>query len=105
MCKLITTSQYLGYPINNKINPKSGKKYDIKQSNMKEVYLALVHARDKMNRPIALRYTLGLDNDHSFDISKLTRKIKLTKTTKHAKRHFWLNDVCTCHGLLPSHSA
>ena len=31
--------------------------------------------------------------------------IKLTKITKHAKRHFWLNDVCTCHGLLPSHSA
>ena len=30
---------------------------------------------------------------------------KLTKITKHAKRHFWLNDVCTCHGLLPSHSA
>ncbi len=32
-------------------------------------------------------------------------KDKLTKTTKHAKRHFWLTDVCTCHGLLPSHSA
>ena len=32
-------------------------------------------------------------------------KHKLTKITKHAKRHFWLNDVCTCHGLLPSHSA
>ena len=31
--------------------------------------------------------------------------LKLTKTTKHAKRHFWLTDVCTCHGLLPSHSA
>ena len=31
--------------------------------------------------------------------------VKLTKITKHAKRHFWLNDVCTCHGLLPSHSA
>ncbi len=31
--------------------------------------------------------------------------LKLTKITKHAKRHFWLNDVCTCHGLLPSHSA
>jgi hypothetical protein len=30
---------------------------------------------------------------------------KLTKTTKHAKRHFWLTDVCTCHGLLQSHSA
>ena len=33
------------------------------------------------------------------------KTIKLTKTTKHAKRHFWLNDICTCHGLLPSHSA
>ena len=33
------------------------------------------------------------------------RSNKLTKTTKHAKRHFWLNDICTCHGLLPSHSA
>ncbi|MDO7363507.1 inovirus-type Gp2 protein [Acinetobacter geminorum] len=43
---------------------------------MKEIYLALVHARDRLNRPIALRYTLGLDNDHSFDIKKLTRKIK-----------------------------
>ena len=32
-------------------------------------------------------------------------EVKLTKITKHAKRHFWLNDVCTCHGLLPSHSA
>ena len=30
---------------------------------------------------------------------------KLAKTTKHAKRYFWLNDICTCHGLLPSHSA
>ena len=35
----------------------------------------------------------------------ITGPIKLTKITKHAKRHFWLNDVCTCHGLLPSHSA
>ena len=30
---------------------------------------------------------------------------KLTKIIKHAKRNFWLNDICTCHGLLPSHSA
>ena len=30
---------------------------------------------------------------------------KLTKTTKHAKRHFFLNYVCTCHGLLLAHSA
>ena len=37
------------------------------------------------------------------DLSERMRK--LTKITKHAKRHFWLNDVCTCHGLLPSHSA
>ena len=68
MSKLITTSKYLNYPINTT--------YQLKQSNMKEIYLALVHARDMLNRPIALRYTLGLDNDHSFDIKKLTRKIK-----------------------------
>jgi hypothetical protein len=68
MSKLITTSKYLNYPINTT--------YQLKQSNMKEIYLALVHARDRLNRPIALRYTLGLDNDHSFDIKKLTRKIK-----------------------------
>ena len=68
MSKLITTSKYLNYPINTT--------YLLKQSNMKEIYLALVHARDMLNRPIALRYTLGLDTDHSFDIKKLTRKIK-----------------------------
>lgn len=38
-------------------------------------------------------------------LSHFITDLKLTKTTKHAKRHFWLNDVCTCHGLLPSHSA
>jgi hypothetical protein len=43
---------------------------------MKEIYIALAHARDKIDRPIALRYTIGLDNNHSFDINKLTRKIK-----------------------------
>lgn len=43
---------------------------------MKEIYLALAHARDTIDRPIALRYTIGLDNNHSFDINKLTRKIK-----------------------------
>jgi hypothetical protein len=67
MSKLITTSKYLNYPINTT--------YQLKQSNMKEIYLALVHARDRLRRPIALRYTLGLDNDYSFDIKKLTRKI------------------------------
>lgn len=68
MSKLLTTSKYLGYPINTA--------YQLKQDNMKEIYLALVHARDTIDRPIALRYTIGLDNNHSFDITKLTRKIK-----------------------------
>ena len=40
-----------------------------------------------------------------FAMEKLVRSHKLTKITKHAKRHFWLNDICTCHELLPSHSA
>ena len=44
-------------------------------------------------------------NDYSISSGKLRYNYKLTKITKHAKRHFWLNDVCTCHGLLPSHSA
>jgi hypothetical protein len=68
MSKLLTTSKYLGFSINTK--------YQLKQSNMKEIYLSLVHARDTIDRPIALRYTIGLDNNHSFDINKLTRKIK-----------------------------
>lgn len=68
MSKLLKTSKYLGFPINTT--------YQLKQSNMKEIYLALTHARDMIDRPIALRYTIGLDNNHSFDINKLTRKIK-----------------------------
>jgi hypothetical protein len=68
MSKTVTTSKYLGFPINTT--------YQLKKSNMKEIYLALVHARDTIDRPIALRYTIGLDNNHSFDINKLTRKIK-----------------------------
>ena len=40
-----------------------------------------------------------------FSLDLANQTYKLTKTTKHAKRHFWLTDVCTCHGLLPSHSA
>ena len=53
-------------------------------------------------------YFADLTNLHlekaGFDI-RVDHRSKLTKITKHAKRHFWLNDVCTCHGLLPSHSA
>lgn len=70
MSKLIKTSKYLNYPINTK--------YQIKQSNMKDIYLALAHARDSINRPLATRYTVSLNNDHSFDIKKLTRIIKNT---------------------------
>ncbi|AVZ84306.1 inovirus-type Gp2 protein [Acinetobacter sp. WCHA45] len=70
MSKLVTTSNFLNYPINTK--------YQIKQSNMKDIYLALAHARDSINRPLATRYTVSLNNDHSFDIKKLTRIIKNT---------------------------
>ena len=45
---------------------------------MKDIYLALAHARDRINRPLATRYTVSLNNDHSFDIKKLTRIIKNT---------------------------
>lgn len=76
MNKLLTTDHYRGYPVNNEYNKNSEKKYQLSKDNMREIYLALVHARDNIKRPIALRYTLGLNNDHSFDISKLTRKIK-----------------------------
>jgi hypothetical protein len=78
MSKLLTTGNFLEFPVNNKYNKniKNNKNYDIKQSNMKEIYLALVHARDMIDRPVALRYTIGLDNNHTFDINKLTRKIK-----------------------------
>ena len=70
MSKLVTTSNFLNYPINTQ--------YQIKQSNMKDIYLALAHARDRIERPLATRYTLSLNNDHSFDIKKLTRIIKNT---------------------------
>ena len=78
MSKLLTTGTYLGYPVNNKYNKKIVKNnnYDLKQKNMKEIYLALVHAKDNIDRPTAYRYTIGLENNHSFDINKLTRKIK-----------------------------
>ncbi len=52
-----------------------------------------------MTEKIKQRITFEMNLDANKSIAKLT------KTTKHAERHFWLNDVCTCHGLLPSHSA
>lgn len=78
MSKLLTSSKYAGYAVNNKYNKsiENNKNYDLKQANMADIYLVLKHARDTIDRPVALRYTLGLDNNHSFDIKKLTRKIK-----------------------------
>ena len=66
-----------------------------------EYKIKVIDANNKplLNFPMATQY-VGGDKKNN----KLTDD-KLTKTTKHAKRHFWLTDVCTCHGLLPSHSA
>lgn len=55
-------------------------------------------------RVIGVTYILK-DNKQFLNTFMGNQTAKLTKTTKHAKRHFWLNDVCTCHGLLQSHSA
>lgn len=70
MSKTIEESQdYRGYKV-------CSTQYTLKKDNMRDIYLSLVHARDNLNRPIALRYTVGLIEDHSFDINKLTRKIR-----------------------------
>lgn len=70
MSKTIEESQnYRGYKV-------CSTQYTLKKDNMRDIYLSLVHARDNLNRPIALRYTVGLTDDHSFDINKLTRKIR-----------------------------
>src|SRR5690606_10613530 len=66
----------------------------IKKSLQGKTYsLIIVNTEDEFDNR---KRKPNIKNDHSH---------KLTKITKHAKRHFWLNDVCTCHGLLPSHSA
>jgi DNA replication protein DnaC len=52
-----------------------------------------------------LRFALSQNKTNNIAVTGPYGSGKLTKTTKHAKRHFWLTDVCTCHGLLPSHSA
>ena len=85
MSRILKTGNYLGYPVNNRHNKeiKNNKNYDLSSDNIKEIYKALVHARDKIDRPIALRYTLGLDDNHSFDIKQLTRKIKSIFKTRY----------------------
>lgn len=70
MSKTIEESQdYRGYKV-------CSTQYTLKKDNMKDIYLSLVHAKQRLDRPLALRYTVGLTEDHSFDISKLTRKIR-----------------------------
>ena len=70
MSKTIEESQeYRGYKV-------CSTQYTLKKDNMRDIYLSLIHARDNLNRPIALRYTVGLTDDHIFDINKLTRKIR-----------------------------
>lgn len=65
---LFTTGSYHGYEVNNK--------YYKSKRNMKEILKTLIYCRDNIDRPLAARYVLDLNNDHSFDINKLTRKIK-----------------------------
>ena len=59
---------YDGYKVNNN--------YYKSRKNMREILKALKYCRDNINRPLASRYVLTLDNDHSFDIRQLTRKVR-----------------------------
>ena len=65
---LFTNGTYHGYEVNNN--------YYKSKSNMKEILKTLIHCRDNIDRPLASRYVLDLDNDHSFDIKQLVRKVK-----------------------------
>ena len=76
MSKLITSNIYLGYKINNQINPKTGIKYNISRKSMQSIIHTLKRCRNEMNRPTILRFTLSLDNNDKFDLSKFTRKLR-----------------------------
>lgn len=65
---LFTSGTYHGYEVNDN--------YYKSKSNMKEILKTLIHCRDNIDRPLASRYVLDLDNDHCFDIRQLTRKVK-----------------------------
>ena len=65
---LFTSGTYHGFEVNSN--------YYKSKSNMKEILKTLIHCRDNIDRPFAIRYVLALDNDHSFDIRQLTRKVK-----------------------------
>ena len=65
---LFTSGTYHGFEVNSN--------YYKSKSNMKEILKTLIHCRDNIDRPLASRYVLDLDNDHGFDIRQLTRKVK-----------------------------
>ena len=65
---LFTSGTYHGYEVNNN--------YYKSKNNMKEILKTLIHCRDNIDRPLASRYVLDLDNNHSFDIKQLVRKVK-----------------------------
>ena len=114
-------------PLNNKNliiigNNGSGKTYilDNIYSEIKKIVAGTdyikkntYYKREKILDELGIAFNnfsavLDLDENEKNRFKDLLNNIeiyKLTKITKHAKRHFWLNDVCTCHGLLPSHSA
>lgn len=70
MSKTIEESQdYRGYKV-------CSTQYTLKKDNMRDIYQSLIYAKQSLDRPLALRYTVGLTEDHIFDISKLTRKIR-----------------------------
>jgi hypothetical protein len=65
---LFTSGTYHGYEVNDN--------YYKSKRNMKEILKTLIYCRDNIDRPLANRFSLSLNNDHSFDIKQLTRKIK-----------------------------
>lgn len=65
---LFTNGTYHGFEVNNN--------YYKSKRNMKEILKTLIHCRDNIDRPLASRYVLDLNNDHSFDIKQLVRKVK-----------------------------
>lgn len=65
---LFTSGTYHGFEVNSN--------YYKSKSNMKEILKTLIHCRDNIDRPLVNRFSLSLNNDHSFDIRQLTRKVK-----------------------------
>ena len=71
--KLTNKKTYAGLKI---ITSNEDNDYLLCEDSLSDILHSLRHARDKLKRPLAVRYTIGLNNDHSFDINKLTRKVR-----------------------------